>query len=108
MVLVAVALLCATMALSANAVWSLRATPSPRVGHEPPEGVPVRVQCPALGGSAVVRVATSVANPALVVLSCERFPDGAPQCDRACFPLDLMRRAPVRIRRSRLGLSRID
>ena len=58
----------------------------------PPEGIPVRALCPVLGGSVVVRVATSVADPALVVVSCERFPDGAPQCDRACFPLDFLRR----------------
>ena len=61
---------------------------------EPPEGLPVRVLCPELGGPAVVRVAMSVADPAFVVLSCERFPDGACQCDRACFPLDLERRRP--------------
>jgi hypothetical protein len=94
MVLIPVAMLGATIALGAMALWSLRETPSPRVGHEPPDGVPVRALCPVLGGSVVVQVATSVAAPALVVLSCERFPDGAPQCDRACFPLDLMRRRP--------------
>jgi hypothetical protein len=60
----------------------------------PPEGVPVEVLCPVLAGSAVVRVGTSVANPALVVLSCDRFADGVPRCDRACFPLDLVRRRP--------------
>lgn len=58
----------------------------------PPEGIPVRALCPELGGAVVVRVAASVADPALVVVSCERFPDGAPQCDRACFPLDFLRR----------------
>ncbi len=93
-VLVPVALLCATIALSAAAVWSLGETPSPRVGCEPPEGVSVRALCPESGGPAVVRVAISVANPAVVVLACERFPDGACQCDRACFPLDLERRRP--------------
>ncbi len=92
--LVPVALLCATIALGATAAWSLRETPSPRVGYEPPDGVPVRALCPVLGGSAVVRVTISVANPACVVLSCERFTDGALQCDRACFPLDLTRRHP--------------
>ena len=94
-VLVPVALLCATTALSAAAAWSLSETPSPRVGCEPPEGLPVRVLCPELGEPAVVRVAMSVAHPAFVVLSCERFPDGACQCDRACFPLDLEPRRPL-------------
>ena len=94
MVLVTVALLCATIALAATAVGSLLETPSPRVGHEPPEGVPVNALCPVLGGSAVVHVATSVAHPALVVLSCDRFPDEELRCDRACFPLDLVRRRP--------------
>jgi hypothetical protein len=60
----------------------------------PPEGIPVRALCPVLGGSVVVRVATSLADPALVVVSCERFPGEAPRCDRACFPLDLVRRRP--------------
>jgi len=93
-VLVPVALLCATTALSAAAAWSLSETASPRVGYEPPEGVPVRVVCPVSGGAALVQVAISIANPAFVVLSCERFPDGACECDRACFPLDLERRRP--------------
>ncbi len=93
-VLVPVVLLCATIALSAAAVWSLGETPSPCVGCEPPDGVPVRVLCPESGQPAVARVAINVANPAFVVLSCERFPDGACQCDRACFPLDLERRRP--------------
>jgi len=94
MVLIPVALLGAAITLGATAWWSLRETPSPRVGHEPPDGVPVRALCPVLGESFVVQVATSVADPALVVLACERFPDGAPRCDRACFPLDLVRRRP--------------
>ncbi len=93
-VLVPVALLCATTSLSAAAAWSLSETPSPRVGCEPPEGLPVRVLCPDSGQPAGVRVAISVANPAFVVLSCERFPDGACRCDRGCFPLDLERRRP--------------
>jgi len=38
-----------------------------------------------------------LANPAFVVVSCERFPDGACECDRACFPLDLERRRPFGI-----------
>ena len=94
MVLMPVAVLGATVALGAIALAALRETPSPRVGHEPPDGVPVRALCPVVGESVVVQVATSVAAPALVVLSCKRFPDGAPRCDRACFPLDLMRRRP--------------
>jgi hypothetical protein len=44
------------------------------------------------GGTAVVRVAISVAQPALVVVACERFPDGVLRCNGECFPLDLMRR----------------
>ena len=56
--------------------------------------VPVRVLCPASGGDAVVRLAISVAQPACVVVGCERFPDGALQCNRECFPLDLARRRP--------------
>jgi hypothetical protein len=59
---------------------------------QPPEGVPVRVLCPTTGGTAVVRVAISVAQPALVVVACERFPDGVLRCEGECFPLDLMRR----------------
>ncbi len=94
MILVPAVLLCASIALSAAAVSSLGETLAPRVGSEPPEGVPVRVLCPESGQPAGVRVAISVANPAFVVLSCERFPDGAYQCDRACFPLDLERRRP--------------
>ena len=101
MVLVPVALLCATMALSAAAAWSLGETASPRVGCEPPEGVPVGVVCPETGGPALVRVAISVTNPAFVVLSCERFPAGACACDRACFPLDLERRRPFALAAAR-------
>ncbi|HEV2751728.1 MAG TPA: hypothetical protein VGV12_14495 [Gemmatimonadales bacterium] len=56
--------------------------------------VPVRVMCPATGGEAMVRVAISVANPACVVVGCDRFSDGVLQCDRECFPLDLTRRRP--------------
>ncbi|PYO97341.1 MAG: hypothetical protein DMD60_07315 [Gemmatimonadetes bacterium] len=97
MILVPVALLCATIALNGAAAWSLRETASPRVGCEPPEGVAVRVVCPLLGVAAAVRVAVSLANPAFVVVSCERFPDGACECDRACFPLDLERRRPFGI-----------
>jgi hypothetical protein len=94
MMLIPVAVLGATIALGATAIWSLRKTPSPRVGHEPPDGVPVRALCPLLGESVVVHVATSLADPALVVVACERFPGEAPRCDRACFPLDLVRRRP--------------
>lgn len=94
MALVPVMLLSATVVLSVAAVWMLGVTRSPRVGCEPPGGVPVRVMCPESGGSALVRVAISVADPAIVVLSCERFPDGVCRCDRACFPLDLDRRRP--------------
>lgn len=94
MVLIPVAVLGATVALGAIALAALRETPSPRVGHEPPDGVPVRALCPVVGESVVVHVATSLADPALVVLACERFPGEAPRCDRACFPLDLVRRRP--------------
>jgi hypothetical protein len=55
--------------------------------------VPVRVMCPA-GGEAMVRVAISVANPACVVVGCDRFSDGVLRCNRECFPLDLTRRRP--------------
>ena len=61
----------------------------------PQDSLPVRVLCPATGGTALVRVAISVAQPALVVVACERFPDGVLRCDGECFPLDLMRRRPV-------------
>jgi len=88
------ALLGPTIALNGAAARSLGGTASPRVGCEPPEGVPVRVVCPLSGEAAVVRVAIRVANPAFIVVSCERFPDGACECDRACFPLDLERRRP--------------
>ena len=97
MILVPAVLLCASIALSAAAVSSLGETLAPRVGCEPPEGVPVRVVCPLSGEAAVVRVAIRVANPAFIVVSCERFPDGACDCDRACFPLDLERRRPFGI-----------
>lgn len=90
---VAVALF-ATVALCGAVIASLRGTSAPRVGYEPPEGVPVRVLCPASGGAAVVRLAISVAKPACVVVACDRFPNGVFQCDRECFPLDLMRRRP--------------
>jgi hypothetical protein len=62
------------------------------MGCEPSEGVPVRVLCPASGGTAVVRVAISLAQPACVALACDRFSDGVLRCDGECFPLDLMRR----------------
>src|SRR5690242_13039139 len=94
MVLIPVAVLGATVALAASVLAALGETSSPRVGHEPPDGVPVRALCPVVGESVVVHVATSLADPALVVLACERFPGEAPHCDRACFPLDLARRRP--------------
>lgn len=94
MIIVPVALLLATVALSGAALWSLGGTRAPRVGLEPPEGVPVHVLCPATGGSAVVQVAISVARPACVVVGCDRFADGVVRCDRECFPLDLARRRP--------------
>lgn len=94
MIVVAVALVLATIALTAAAVSVLGGTMTPRVGCEPPEGVPVCVLCPATGGTALVRLAINVANPACVVVGCDRFPDGALQCDRECFPLDLTRRRP--------------
>jgi hypothetical protein len=94
MVVVSVVLVLATIALGAAAVASLGGTETPRVGCEPPEGIPVRVQCPATVGTAVVRVAISLAEPACVVVGCDRFPHGVLSCDRECFPLDLMRRRP--------------
>lgn len=94
MIAVAVAVVLATIALSAAAVSSLGGTTAPRVGCEPPGGVPVRVVCPTTGEPAVVRLAASVAHPACVVLACDRFPDGVLRCDAECFPLDLARRRP--------------
>jgi hypothetical protein len=92
--IVPVVLVLATLALGAAAVSSLEGTEAPRVGREPPDGIPVRVRCPATDGTAVVRVAISAAEPACVVVGCDRFPDGRLSCDRECFPLDLMRRPP--------------
>lgn len=92
--IVPVVLVLATIALGAAAVSSLGGTETPRVGCEPPDGIPVRVLCPATKDAAVVRVAISVAEPACVVVGCDRFPDGMLRCDRECFPLDLMRRPP--------------
>lgn len=95
MIILPVMLVLAAIALGAAAVSSLDGTEAPRVGREPPDGIPVRVLCPATDGTAVVRVAISVAEPACVVVGCDRFPDGVLRCDRECFPLDLMRRPPL-------------
>jgi hypothetical protein len=95
MIIVPVALVLATVGLSTAAISSLGRTQAPRVGYEPPEGVPARVLCPASGEPAVVRVAISVARPACVAVGCDRFPDGVLHCDGECFPLDLMRRRPL-------------
>ena len=94
LVILPVALILATIAFGAAAVSSLGGTEAPRVGLEPPGGIPVRVVCPATDDAAVVRIAISVAEPACVVVGCDRFPDGVHRCDRECFPLDLMRRPP--------------
>ncbi|HZI22774.1 MAG TPA: hypothetical protein VFD76_09650 [Gemmatimonadales bacterium] len=95
MTIVAVALVLATVALSAAVTSSLSGTQAPRVGCEPPDGVSVGVLCPVSGGTALVQVAISVAQPACVVLACDRFPDQVLRCDGECFPLDLMRRRPL-------------
>jgi hypothetical protein len=49
------------------------------------ESASVRVCCPADGALARVGLGSTAGGRFLRVLSCERFPDGLVECDRACL-----------------------
>ena len=50
-------------------------------------GVVTEVRCPRYDQLTRVRIGVPEGDARLHVLWCERHPDGAPRCERACFPL---------------------
>ncbi len=44
------------------------------------------VLCPATGDVALVEIGLDLGSGELAVATCERFPTGAFECDRECFP----------------------
>ncbi len=64
------------------AAWTARYLRDYAESHR---GVTSEVQCPRTGLWTTVRIGRRQGEPGFHVLSCERFPDGAPRCHTECF-----------------------
>lgn len=85
-----VAIIIATLAVTVSVALSLArvAPPAPARGHH--AVLPASVLCPTTGDVALVEIGFDWATGELAVASCERFRTGAFECDRECFPTQVL------------------
>ena len=75
--------------LTVSAALSLAGV-RPTTPRQAPRLLPVSVLCPATNDVALAKVGFDWNTGALALASCERFPTGAFECDRECFPTRIL------------------
>lgn len=79
----------AGLTVAASAVLSL-ARVAPPAGRSRRAVLPASVLCPTTGDVALVEIGFDWGTGELAVASCERFPTGVFECDRECFPTQVL------------------
>lgn len=84
------AIIIAAVAVTASVALSLARVTPPAAAREHQAGLPASVVCPTTGDLALVEIGFDWASGELAVTSCERFPTGAFECERECFPTQVL------------------
>ncbi len=82
--IVAVAIVLGAVVLMAAAAFTIGAEEPPASANE--TVVPVNLWCPVAREQTRVGIGADPAGHGLALVSCDRFPAGPIECDRACLP----------------------
>jgi len=83
-------ILLAGVAVTVSVALSLARVAPPASARDHRAVLPASVLCPTTGDVALVEIGFDWATGELAVASCERFPTGAFECDRECFPTQVL------------------
>ncbi|HEU5260843.1 MAG TPA: hypothetical protein VFU41_05385 [Gemmatimonadales bacterium] len=87
---VLLAIIIAALTVTVSVALSLARVAPPAAAREHPAVLPASVLCPTTGDVALVEIGFDWATGELAVASCERFRTGAFECDRECFPTQVL------------------